>query len=323
MRLFITEFITGGGFANHPLPEGLKQEGMLMLNAVLKDCSKINDLQVTTCLDSRITIDNSNVVVHTIDSSTDYLKQVSLLAADCDYVWVIAPESAGVLESLVTQFKNDGVPTINCDVESIRITGDKIKCASWLFEKNIPTVDNFSEEQAKNFATKTVIKNRFGVGCEGLKICDSGEEALDCVDDFNQWVVQPYIHGEHLSLSLLCCSGQAKILTCNKQIFDNKSEPKLKACYVNAVPINKQMKVIASDIAMAFPGLAAYVGVDIIDTDDGYIVIDINPRLTSSYVGLSKVLEMNPAELCIQTIIDGQLPKEIICNSNITEVCLD
>ena len=322
MRLFVTEFITGGGFANHPLPEGLKQEGMLMLNSVLKDCSRINSLQLTTCLDSRLAIDDDRVAVHTIDNSKDYMKQVSRLASKNDYTWVIAPESTGILESLVAQLKKDGAITINCDTESIRMTGDKIKCTYRLLEMNIPTTINLSIEEAESFTSKTVIKNRFGVGCEGLKICDSGVSALDSIDDFNQWVVQPHISGEHLSLSLLCCSGRAKILACNKQIFTNEQEPKLKACHVNAVTINEQMKTLANNIANAFPGLAAYVGVDIIATDDEYVVIDINPRLTSSYVGLSEVLSMNPAELCMKTVIDNELPGNVVLNSSIAEVYL-
>ncbi|MDW3094952.1 MAG: ATP-grasp domain-containing protein [Gammaproteobacteria bacterium] len=319
----MTEFITGGGFANHPLPQGLKQEGMLMLSSVLRDCSNIKDLQLTTCLDSRFTIDNSNVVIHTVESSTDYIKQVSYLAAGSDYTWVIAPESSGILESIVTQLNYDGVSTINCDAESIRITGDKIKCTSFLLNVGIPSAVNLSVEEANIFTSKTVIKNRFGVGCEGLKICDSGASALEYIDDFNQWVVQPYIFGEHLSLSLLCSSGQAKILACNKQIFSGELEPKLEACLVNALPIDKQMETLANKIATAFPGLASYVGVDIIASDDGYVVIDINPRLTSSYAGLSEVLNINPAEVCMNTIIKGKLPEEVICNSQIAEVCFD
>ena len=41
MRLLVAEFITGGGLVNHPLPDGLKQEGLLMLKSVLMDCLKI------------------------------------------------------------------------------------------------------------------------------------------------------------------------------------------------------------------------------------------------------------------------------------------
>jgi len=323
MRLFVTEFITGGGFANHPLPEGLKQEGLLMLDSVLDDCSRMHDIQLTTCLDTRIPLGDRNVEVFPVQDSTDYFQQVSKLAHASDYAWIIAPESSGVLETLVSQLAKDNIPSINCDANSIRITGDKIKCAAHLQEAGIRTAKNLSYEEAQEYLNKVIIKSRFGVGCEGLKICDSGAQGLDCIDDFNRWVVQPYIEGEHLSLSLLCYSGDAKILTCNKQIFNGGSQPKLKACHVNAVSVTSSMQILANDIAKAFPGLAAYVGVDIIKTNDTHFVIDINPRLTSSYVGLNEILASNPAELCIQTILDQQLPENIMRNSKIVEVSLD
>ncbi len=323
MRLFVTEFITGGGFANHPLPEGLKQEGLLMLNSVLADCSRLRDIHLMTCLDPRIELTDINVDVYPVENSTDYMQQVSQLAHENDYAWVIAPESAGVLESLVSRLTKESIPVINCDAGSIRVAGDKIKCTARLLDAGIDTAVNFSSTEAQQYTQKTVIKSRFGVGCEGLKICDSGALALECIDDFNQWVVQPYIEGEHLSLSLLCYAGEAKILSCNKQVFSGKEEPKLKACYVNAASINKQMEMLANNIAQTFPGLAGYVGVDLISMDSGYIVIDINPRLTSSYVGLSEVLTRNPAELCIQTILDQKLPENIMRNSETAEVCLE
>ncbi len=323
MRLFVTEFITGGGFANHPLPEGLKQEGLLMLNSVLADCSRMNDIQLTTCLDPRIILDISNVNIYSIGNSADYMQQVSRLASENDYTWVIAPESGGVLESVVAQLSEENIVTINCDAESIRITGDKIKCAMQLLDAQIKTAANFSIEEVQQYQQTVVIKRRFGVGCEGLKICDSGALALECIDDFNQWVAQPYISGEHLSLCLLCYAGKAKILTCNKQIFSGEQEPKLKACQVNAVLINEQMETLAKDIAKAFPGLTVYVGVDLIKSSCDYVVIDVNPRLTSSYVGLSDVLIDNPAELCMRTIIDEKLPENIMRNNKITEVSFE
>ncbi len=323
MRLFVTEFITGGGFANHPLPDGLKQEGLLMLNSVLADCSRIHHIQLTTCLDTRITLDHSNVDVYPVEDSADYMQQVSKLAQASDYAWVIAPESSGVLESLVSQLAKQNIPTINCDAESIRVTGDKIKCAAQLQQAGIDTAANLSYIEAQEYSNKVVIKRRYGVGCEGLKICDSGALGLECIDDFHQWVVQPYIQGEHLSLSLLCYTGDAKILTCNKQIFSGESQPKLEACHVNAAPITNSMQTLVDNIAQAFSGLTGYVGVDLIKANGTYVVIDINPRLTSSYVGLNEVLASNPAELCIQTILDQKLPENIMRNSKIIEVSLD
>ena len=92
---------------------------------------------------------------------------------------------------------------------------------------------------------------------------------------------------------------------------------------MNAVPITNSMQTLVDNIAQTFSGLTGYVGVDLIKANGAYVVIDINPRLTSSYVGLSEVLASNPAELCIQTILDQKLPENIMRNSKVIEVSLD
>lgn len=64
---------------------------------------------------------------------------------------------------------------------------------------------------------------------------------------------------------------------------------------------------IAQKIAKADTGLLGYVGVDLIMTDEGAVVIDINPRLTTSYAGLRQSLSLNPAELILSIWQNGTM----------------
>ena len=125
MRLLVTEFISGGGFVNDPLPRGLKQEGLHMMQALVADCMRINDCQVTATIDPRIQFDNEKLTRATIHSNAHYRDQVFELAKNFDLVWVIAPESEGVLGELVNQLLVDKNILVNCEAESIRIGGDK------------------------------------------------------------------------------------------------------------------------------------------------------------------------------------------------------
>ena len=61
----------------------------------------------------------------------------------------------------------------------------------------------------------------------------------------------------------------------------------------------------------AVSGLKGYVGVDIILTDKEPIIIEINPRLTVSYIGLRKAMNFNPAEAIISAVIRRKLPSNI------------
>jgi predicted ATP-grasp superfamily ATP-dependent carboligase len=41
------------------------------------------------------------------------------------------------------------------------------------------------------------------------------------------------------------------------------------------------------------PGLSGYIGMDILIADEGCYRIEINPRLTTSYIGLRQVVNIN------------------------------
>ncbi|MGH8522453.1 MAG: ATP-grasp domain-containing protein, partial [Gammaproteobacteria bacterium] len=52
---------------------------------------------------------------------------------------------------------------------------------------------------------------------------------------------------------------------------------------------------LLSRILEAVPGLRGYIGIDLVITASGPIVMEINPRLTEAYVGLRQSLRFNPA----------------------------
>ena len=63
---------------------------------------------------------------------------------------------------------------------------------------------------------------------------------------------------------------------------------------------------LASAVARALPGLWGYCGVDFIETDSGPQVLEVNPRLTTSYAGLRRATGLN----CAQLVLD--LPGSLI-----------
>jgi predicted ATP-grasp superfamily ATP-dependent carboligase len=47
------------------------------------------------------------------------------------------------------------------------------------------------------------------------------------------------------------------------------------------------------------------VGIDLVDTDEGPVVLEVNPRLTTSYVGLADTIGTNPAGLVLDLLKAG------------------
>ncbi|MFX1323396.1 MAG: ATP-grasp domain-containing protein, partial [Promethearchaeota archaeon] len=61
-----------------------------------------------------------------------------------------------------------------------------------------------------------------------------------------------------------------------------------------------------------FSQFSGYFGIDIIRNDESKITfIEINPRLTTSYIGLRNVIEENPARLILQSKLNHQFTTEI------------
>lgn len=311
MRLLITEFICGGGLANKPLPESLQQEGQSMLQALVSDCLAIANCEVISTLDNRLPSLNPACKVVQIDDAQNYLTALAELAEQVDYVWVVAPESDEILEKIVCRMENQAVQLINADTHSIRLCADKLRCADLLREAGIDVVPSLPIDTLRSYLQKVLIKPRNGAGCEGVQVFSSGLSAINYINHPDQWIVQPYIQGEHCSMSILCCNGKARILSCNGQVLGNMLTPKLEKCIVNAFPFVDELAHMADRIAYTFPGLQGYVGVDFIKTKHNYVLVEVNPRLTTSYIGLKKALHKNPAQLCLDAIVDKQLPDNI------------
>jgi hypothetical protein len=53
---------------------------------------------------------------------------------------------------------------------------------------------------------------------------------------------------------------------------------------------------LVGQIARAFPELWGYVGIDLIETAEQMLVLEINPRLTTSFVGIHAALGINLAK---------------------------
>jgi predicted ATP-grasp superfamily ATP-dependent carboligase len=110
--------------------------------------------------------------------------------------------------------------------------------------------------------------------------------------------LEPWVEGEALSLSLLCGDGAAELLAVNRQhlALDADGQVTYGGVTVNAAAPDAELRRFAAAVARALPGLAGYVGVDVVrHAERGPVAIEVNPRVTCAYVGLSAALGRNLA----------------------------
>jgi tyramine---L-glutamate ligase len=304
MNIFVFEWITGGGLAGEAPRPGLAREGEMMLRALLEDLGRVPGVRLTTSRDPRL---SPLPGVHSIVPAPDEAPLALLARGACraDAVWLIAPETDGVLERLTCGTLSLGKILLGCRPDAVSLAASKRATARVLEAAGVPVVPTFgATDRLDPRPGRWVVKPDDGVGCDGALLQADWHDAATLLARSENLVAQPWIDGEALSLSLVCREGDARMLCANLQhvrIVDR--HPVLEAITVNAVPDPEgTLSSLSRRIAAAIPGLWGYVGVDVVLAAQGPLVLEINPRLTTSYCGLRAALGINAAALVLEEL---------------------
>lgn len=350
MRVLVFEYITGGGLLAEPLPPGLAREGGLMLEALLRDLADIPGVRPVAMRDVRLAVPPELagrvewIWLERNDEAEPCFRERIALA---DAVWPIAPETGGILEKLCGLVEATGRPLLTSPAAAVRLTASKLDTLNRLGRHHVPVVpaaplvvpplggDFAAIDRLKaglragnaDYGFPLVIKPNDGVGCEGTRIITTPDEwrALRDHPPAGSCIAQPLLDGESLSLSALFAAGRVYLLTCNRQRTVRRDGGfVLTGCGVNAAhEWRDEFQSLAEKIAAALPELWGYAGVDVIRSERGFTVLEVNPRLTTSYAGLREALGANPAELVLNLWRQGRLPEFPAYSSNIVEISLE
>lgn len=300
MRIFVYEHITGGGMLDDPHMSALAAEGDLMLRALVDDLTALPGIEVTVTRDYRLSPAlPANVRVVPAGGFDDVFRQA---VQECDAVWPIAPEIDGILLGITQKVVTHGRTLLGCRADAVRIAASKRATALALAQTGIPVAAAYSSVDEVP-AGGIVVKPDDGAGSQDTFFFEDRVKLKKWLRTHASpnWIYQPYIRGEARSLSLLCCEGRARLLSCNRQkIALEDGVFRFDGVTVSAIDDDDgRYAALAGDIARALPGLWGYCGVDFIESDAGPIVIEINPRLTTAYAGLRRAIGGNPAQLVL------------------------
>jgi predicted ATP-grasp superfamily ATP-dependent carboligase len=323
LKVLVHEYVTGGGWQGVELPVGLATEALAMLVAVLKDFHLWGHAYLITTLDSRLssfslTADRVVSLHHEKHSCV-----LGDLVSEVDAALIIAPESNGVLARLSALVENAGTRLLGTSSRGVAVAGDKWDCFLRFAEAGLPTPNTWRVRSAdavpvaEKVGFPLVVKPVDGVGCEGVSMASDSSSlrlALDLIGfQLKEILLQRYQPGTHASVSLLVSRAGVVPLSLNEQVL-SIGIPFLYQGGV--VPLEHKQRQLALEYARRavslVPGLRGYVGIDMVLTDEECYLIEINPRLTTSYLGLRQVINFNLAEAIWHACCEDVLPQRPI-----------
>lgn len=304
LKIFICEFVTGGGLYRDPLPPSLLAEGTRMRDAVLRDFAQVPDVETVVTCDQRLAPPFEAHQLLMVDIQQDVWALWEQCIAASDAVLLIAPETGGVLEKLTLLAEKLNKVVLGSRSFAIKLAGDKWLSYQSFITHDIPTIKTYlANALPSQMAGAYVAKPIDGAGCDDMAYFADEASLRGWLQSRQQThIVQAYQQGEAASFSMLCQSGEAFLLSCNRQqIQMNGQHFSYHGGVINGMAEYQQaFAQIAQKIARANPGLAGYIGVDVIVDDSEVFVLEVNPRLTTSYVALHQACGCNPAQMLLE-----------------------
>ncbi len=229
-----------------------------------------------------------------LPETADFAGEIRRLAPASDCGLVIAPDNLlPGYTTILEQFTNN----IGCGSMSAAICANKQKSAKILRSHDIPVPDEPG-------AGMRVVKPVSGCGASGVRLT----ERPPASGEFSQ----QFIKGEHLSVSIICnrIIGEAclnftgeppVVLAINRQEIVTGSDGTFR--YEGGEtpvdhPRGDEIRTTAMKAATVL-GCQGYCGVDIVLANRPYVV-DVNPRITTSIVGIAACLQEEIAALILK-----------------------
>ena len=262
MNIFLFEYAVG---SNEDIEPHILQEGRLMFNRLLEDFLN-NGFNVITVVGERYIRDyrGSNLKVYT-QRDTDVMETVEkvLDREEIDGALVIAPESDGLLYELTKLIEEMGILNLGSHSEGVRICGNK-----YLTYRRIRDIVKTPKTLPPK---KYIIKEVEGCGCSNQMVVPE------------KYIIQEYIEGEPYSTSFIV-GKKLYPLSLNRQYYRDGR-------YIGGGinidhPLRDKMIEESTKALKGIYGLNGYVGVDILLTEDTVYILEINPRITTSIVGI-------------------------------------
>lgn len=288
IAVFVLELVTTGYFGAD-IAESFRREGRAMFDAVRDDLERIAGVSIVTIDGNRTTL----------------LRSVANVRAQ--YSLIIAPEFDGLLESFCEAARQSGTKSLNCGPTALKLGADKWEFTRHLADHELPTIPTrllSLDEIPPEFPC--VIKPRYGAGSWLLRLVRGAGEFARLAANYRdagltECLCQPEIVGRACSIAALVRPGfPSHVLPVAEQQLSTDGEYRYLGGRVPAELPAKSAADIQSlmqRLIASLPDLNGYIGCDVIVPEHGRpLIVELNPRVTTSYLGYRRLCEGNLME---------------------------
>lgn len=304
LKVFAFDYANEGGPMGRDLPRTFRHQGAMLMDALVADLGAVPGVDVCTMASLAAQGPQGGLAAR---GTPGFGERFAACVRAADAVWPLAPESEGLLESLSRHVLRGKRILLGSAPGAVRVAASKFKVARALAESGVPVVPTYRPHASLPRGRGAwVVKPDDGAGCLDTRLFSDRASALAWLrtSAVQGYVLQPFIAGKLGSLSLICCDGASRVLSRNLErvaIHDNRFH--FLGCTVNGLDdADGALERLAQRVAAALPTLWGYVGVDVILTERGPVVLEVNARLTAAYAGLHASIGCNPASLVIDLL---------------------
>ncbi len=306
MHVFLYEWATGGGLVDElgPVPASLVREGSAMIGAIAADFLRIKGCRVSALRDPRVlqlALPGCSVV--DVLSRTSHREELERLSTEADATILIAPEFDDILLKVARLAVGSGGRLVSPAPEFVRVSADKQRTCERLAAAGVPVpVGRLlapDEPLPADTQYPAVLKPANGAGSQDTYLVSGPYDAPPAY----AWPrrLEGYVAGMAASVAVLCGpGGRVSLAPCKQRISEDGRLRYLGGELPLSAGLAARAGALAERAIAAMPPAVGYVGVDLVlgREPDGSedAVIEINPRLTTSYVGLRTAAASNLAE---------------------------
>ncbi|HZT81345.1 MAG TPA: ATP-grasp domain-containing protein [Gemmataceae bacterium] len=311
MHVLIYEYLCGAASADGPAAGSLRTEGAAMLSAVAADFARLPGVMAEVLLGRGCELALPGCAARRIGPGEEEAA-LRERAAAADWTLLIAPETDGLLATRCRWVEEAGGRLLGPSSQVVELTGDKLCLGKWWQQRGVPTpacAEWTQESQAQPpWPYPVIVKPRFGAGSKATFLLRDAGDLCVCRQQLlaEGWagdlIAQPFLPGEAASVAFLIGPCESIALPPATQRLSTDGRFRYQG---GSVPLPAALAERAERIARqaveALPGLRGWVGVDVVLGEGGRDwAVEVNPRLTTSYVGLRALAERNLADALLR-----------------------